>query len=242
MWHHLRASNQWEEKNRQKDRKPTQLYIQQKVVCSCRTSVFIARATAVCTCVPVLKVRNQPEYSQGCRVSEVLPDLTHTCYLTESVTLRIWPQVISSVFMCVWLCVFFSLCQLKNSLKNDLCLDQGPDNDNVPILYLCHGMTPQVRALSLSLSLCTADSCSMKRIARHNISPVYFISITGFSCSIKPDPPQRKTTWLFSAFRLDQTQSYYLIKQDFLFCLLQKQSLRFLNTHWTRPYFSYKSI
>uniref|UniRef100_A0A3Q2G1Q5 Polypeptide N-acetylgalactosaminyltransferase n=1 Tax=Cyprinodon variegatus TaxID=28743 RepID=A0A3Q2G1Q5_CYPVA len=32
---------------------------------------------------------------------------------------------------------------LKNSLKNDLCLDQGPDNDNVPILYLCHGMTPQ---------------------------------------------------------------------------------------------------
>ncbi|TNM91087.1 hypothetical protein fugu_003376 [Takifugu bimaculatus] len=32
---------------------------------------------------------------------------------------------------------------MKNSLKNDLCLDQGPDNDNVPILYLCHGMTPQ---------------------------------------------------------------------------------------------------
>uniref|UniRef100_A0A8C5N892 Polypeptide N-acetylgalactosaminyltransferase n=1 Tax=Gouania willdenowi TaxID=441366 RepID=A0A8C5N892_GOUWI len=32
---------------------------------------------------------------------------------------------------------------LKNSLKKDLCLDQGPDNDNVPILYLCHGMTPQ---------------------------------------------------------------------------------------------------
>ncbi|MEQ2167478.1 Polypeptide N-acetylgalactosaminyltransferase 18, partial [Goodea atripinnis] len=32
---------------------------------------------------------------------------------------------------------------LTNTLKNDLCLDQGPDNDNVPILYLCHGMTPQ---------------------------------------------------------------------------------------------------
>ncbi|XP_038825813.1 polypeptide N-acetylgalactosaminyltransferase 18-like isoform X2 [Salvelinus namaycush] len=32
---------------------------------------------------------------------------------------------------------------LKNSLKSDLCLDQGPDTDNVPILYLCHGMTPQ---------------------------------------------------------------------------------------------------
>ncbi|XP_047452588.1 polypeptide N-acetylgalactosaminyltransferase 18a isoform X2 [Mugil cephalus] len=32
---------------------------------------------------------------------------------------------------------------LKNSLREDLCLDQGPDTDNVPIMYLCHGMTPQ---------------------------------------------------------------------------------------------------
>ncbi|KAK1799232.1 hypothetical protein P4O66_006709, partial [Electrophorus voltai] len=32
---------------------------------------------------------------------------------------------------------------LKNSLRSELCLDQGPDTDNVPILYLCHGMTPQ---------------------------------------------------------------------------------------------------
>ncbi|XP_062245023.1 polypeptide N-acetylgalactosaminyltransferase 18-like [Platichthys flesus] len=32
---------------------------------------------------------------------------------------------------------------LKNSLRDDLCLDQGPDSDNVPIMYLCHGMTPQ---------------------------------------------------------------------------------------------------
>uniref|UniRef100_A0A673YHF5 Polypeptide N-acetylgalactosaminyltransferase n=1 Tax=Salmo trutta TaxID=8032 RepID=A0A673YHF5_SALTR len=32
---------------------------------------------------------------------------------------------------------------LKNMLRNDLCLDQGPDSDNIPILYLCHGMTPQ---------------------------------------------------------------------------------------------------
>ncbi|XP_076878205.1 polypeptide N-acetylgalactosaminyltransferase 18a isoform X2 [Brachyhypopomus gauderio] len=34
---------------------------------------------------------------------------------------------------------------LKNGLRPDLCVDQGPDSDNVPILYLCHGMTPQVR-------------------------------------------------------------------------------------------------
>ncbi|XP_044537762.1 polypeptide N-acetylgalactosaminyltransferase 18 [Gracilinanus agilis] len=32
---------------------------------------------------------------------------------------------------------------LQNSLKSDLCLDQGPDTENVPIMYLCHGMTPQ---------------------------------------------------------------------------------------------------
>ncbi|XP_075404558.1 polypeptide N-acetylgalactosaminyltransferase 18 isoform X2 [Tenrec ecaudatus] len=32
---------------------------------------------------------------------------------------------------------------LQNSLKTDLCLDQGPDTENVPIMYLCHGMTPQ---------------------------------------------------------------------------------------------------
>ncbi|XP_077819520.1 polypeptide N-acetylgalactosaminyltransferase 18 isoform X2 [Macaca mulatta] len=32
---------------------------------------------------------------------------------------------------------------LQNSLKTDLCLDQGPDTENVPIMYICHGMTPQ---------------------------------------------------------------------------------------------------
>lgn len=56
---------------------------------------------------------------------------------------------------------FFSFCfahlfvpQLRNSLKNDVCLDQGPDNDNTPILYLCHGLTPQVRgAIALRLSI-----------------------------------------------------------------------------------------
>ncbi|XP_007886024.1 polypeptide N-acetylgalactosaminyltransferase 18 [Callorhinchus milii] len=32
---------------------------------------------------------------------------------------------------------------LRNSMKSDLCLDQGPDMDNIPIMYICHGMTPQ---------------------------------------------------------------------------------------------------
>ncbi|XP_073687724.1 polypeptide N-acetylgalactosaminyltransferase 18a [Garra rufa] len=33
---------------------------------------------------------------------------------------------------------------LRNSLRPDLCVDQGPDSDNIPILYICHGLTPQV--------------------------------------------------------------------------------------------------
>lgn len=33
---------------------------------------------------------------------------------------------------------------MQNSLKSDLCLDQGPETENVPIVYICHGMTPQV--------------------------------------------------------------------------------------------------
>ncbi|XP_064922273.1 polypeptide N-acetylgalactosaminyltransferase 18 isoform X4 [Columba livia] len=32
---------------------------------------------------------------------------------------------------------------LQNSMKSDLCLDQGPDTENIPIMYICHGMTPQ---------------------------------------------------------------------------------------------------
>ncbi|KAB0370831.1 hypothetical protein FD755_017240, partial [Muntiacus reevesi] len=36
---------------------------------------------------------------------------------------------------------------LQNSLKTDLCLDQGPETENVPIVYICHGMTPQKNGL-----------------------------------------------------------------------------------------------
>uniref|UniRef100_A0A8C2FQH0 UDP-N-acetyl-alpha-D-galactosamine:polypeptide N-acetylgalactosaminyltransferase 18a n=1 Tax=Cyprinus carpio TaxID=7962 RepID=A0A8C2FQH0_CYPCA len=32
---------------------------------------------------------------------------------------------------------------LRNSLRPDLCVDQGPHSDNIPILYICHGLTPQ---------------------------------------------------------------------------------------------------
>ncbi|XP_032894736.1 polypeptide N-acetylgalactosaminyltransferase 18 isoform X2 [Amblyraja radiata] len=32
---------------------------------------------------------------------------------------------------------------LRNALRSDLCLDQGPQSDNIPIVYMCHGMTPQ---------------------------------------------------------------------------------------------------
>ncbi|XP_054632213.1 polypeptide N-acetylgalactosaminyltransferase 18-like [Dunckerocampus dactyliophorus] len=32
---------------------------------------------------------------------------------------------------------------LKNSLRDDLCLDQGPDTDNIPVMCICSGLTPQ---------------------------------------------------------------------------------------------------
>lgn len=58
-----------------------------------------------------------------------------------------WTSRLSDISNYDSLCDNF-LPQLKNSLKSDLCLDQGPDTDNIPILYLCHGMTPQVRTPS----------------------------------------------------------------------------------------------
>ena len=61
-----------------------------------------------------------------------------------------WTRRLSDISNYDSLCVHV-LPQLKNSLKSDLCLDQGPDTDNVPILYLCHGMTPQVRTPSSPL-------------------------------------------------------------------------------------------
>lgn len=80
----------------------------------------------------------------------------------------------SFVFVTVYLfACFVFVCQLKNSVKSDLCLDQGPDNDNMPILYLCHGMTPQVRAPLPSLLL----------MVRFNTSPLYCISRSFLSCN-----------------------------------------------------------
>ncbi|XP_069759806.1 polypeptide N-acetylgalactosaminyltransferase 18-like isoform X3 [Narcine bancroftii] len=32
---------------------------------------------------------------------------------------------------------------LRNGLLSDLCLDQGAASDNTPIMYVCHGMSPQ---------------------------------------------------------------------------------------------------
>uniref|UniRef100_A0A9J8DJS9 Polypeptide N-acetylgalactosaminyltransferase n=2 Tax=Cyprinus carpio TaxID=7962 RepID=A0A9J8DJS9_CYPCA len=43
---------------------------------------------------------------------------------------------------------------LRNSLRPDLCVDQGPDSDNIPILYICHGLTPQVSVQSTAPGMC----------------------------------------------------------------------------------------
>ncbi|EMP36836.1 Putative polypeptide N-acetylgalactosaminyltransferase-like protein 4 [Chelonia mydas] len=49
---------------------------------------------------------------------------------------------------------------LQNSLKSDLCLDQGPDTENIPIMYICHGMTPQERVSEVgSTELGSQGSC-----------------------------------------------------------------------------------
>lgn len=72
------------------------------------------------------------------------------------------PLITSSFFLSTPLWPCFSLpyfCQLKNGLKDNLCLDQGPEADNVPIMYLCHGMTPQVSGLSFySITVCSIFS------------------------------------------------------------------------------------
>ncbi|KAK3564739.1 hypothetical protein QTP86_024975 [Hemibagrus guttatus] len=53
--------------------------------------------------------------------------------------------------------------ELRNSLRPDLCVDQGPNTDDIPILYLCHGMTPQYkRHLSTTSNSQTPNSTMAK--------------------------------------------------------------------------------
>jgi len=33
---------------------------------------------------------------------------------------------------------------MKNTLKEDICIDQGPVPGNTPIMYSCHAYSPQV--------------------------------------------------------------------------------------------------
>uniref|UniRef100_A0A8C4QUQ3 Polypeptide N-acetylgalactosaminyltransferase n=1 Tax=Eptatretus burgeri TaxID=7764 RepID=A0A8C4QUQ3_EPTBU len=42
---------------------------------------------------------------------------------------------------------------LRNGQREDLCLDQGPVTKNTPIMYICHGMVPQIVYYSQSSEL-----------------------------------------------------------------------------------------
>lgn len=62
-------------------------------------------------------------------------------------------MLVSPDLMLLFLCLSSGV-QLQNSLKSDLCLDQGPETENVPIVYICHGMTPQVSVLRSPCRVC----------------------------------------------------------------------------------------
>lgn len=43
---------------------------------------------------------------------------------------------------------------MKNTLKEDICIDQGPVPGNTPIMYPCHAYSPQVMQTSEQIFTC----------------------------------------------------------------------------------------
>jgi len=98
---------------------------------------------------------------------------------------------------------------LQNSLKTDLCLDQGPDTENVPIVYICHGMTPQnvyytssqqihVGILSPTIddddNRCLVDVNSRPRLIECSYAKAKRMKLHWqFSQVTAPEPPARAT-------------------------------------------------
>ncbi|XP_029008312.1 polypeptide N-acetylgalactosaminyltransferase 18-like isoform X2 [Betta splendens] len=100
---------------------------------------------------------------------------------------------------------------LKNSLRDDLCLDQGPDTDNIPIMYLCHGMTPQnvyytsSQQLHLGVLSPTIDDDDNKCLVDVNSRPRLL------ECSYAATK-HMKLTWAF-------TQGHFIRNTDSQRCL-----------------------
>ncbi|XP_068595317.1 polypeptide N-acetylgalactosaminyltransferase 18a [Brachionichthys hirsutus] len=87
---------------------------------------------------------------------------------------------------------------LKNSLRDNLCLDQGPDTDNIPIMYLCHGLTPQQNVyftssqqLHLGVLSPTIDDDDNKCLVDVNNRPMLL------ECSYAATK-HMKLTWMFT--------------------------------------------
>uniref|UniRef100_A0A9J8AAA4 UDP-N-acetyl-alpha-D-galactosamine:polypeptide N-acetylgalactosaminyltransferase 18a n=2 Tax=Cyprinus carpio TaxID=7962 RepID=A0A9J8AAA4_CYPCA len=72
---------------------------------------------------------------------------------------------------------------LRNSLRPDLCVDQGPDSDNIPILYICHGLTPQVSVQSTAPGMCLPNP-NIRKIMNNNLAANKMIHMMTFHLMI----------------------------------------------------------
>uniref|UniRef100_A0A3B4ZN84 Polypeptide N-acetylgalactosaminyltransferase n=1 Tax=Stegastes partitus TaxID=144197 RepID=A0A3B4ZN84_9TELE len=127
---------------------------------------------------------------------------------------------------------------LKNSLREDLCLDQGPDTDNVPIMYLCHGMTPQNVYYTSSQQLhlgvlsptiddddnkCLVDVNSRPRLLECSYAATKHMKLTWTFTQVSSRPrASRSAGWLHPTLLEAQTLSesfwttFYLVVGKFL--------------------------
>ncbi|ELK18028.1 Putative polypeptide N-acetylgalactosaminyltransferase-like protein 4 [Pteropus alecto] len=84
---------------------------------------------------------------------------------------------------------------LQNSLKTDLCLDQGPDTENVPIVYICHGMTPQRNPSGIAMRGLEHPA---KTFYYHALSSIFLITklaVQDNSCDVPQETEPPHCSW-----------------------------------------------